>query len=136
LARRSRKKVGPFETFAHWDARWRKRKNAFWDRVFASRYGPLVEVAIAALFFALGLYLLFTTFQGLSTGILHGRGGSVRLSDAPGLFWMRFVWNLALAGLFVGGPLLGVWFRFGTARGKRTAAQRLRRAKKKSIDSE
>ena len=136
MDRRSRKQSSVFEAFARFDARWRKRKDDFWDRVFASPLGPLVQVAMIAAFFAGGLFLLSSTLEALSTGVIHGRGGRAYLSEAPALFWFWFVWNSALGALVVGLIVFGLWSRFGTARGRRSAAQRRRRAKKKLTDSE
>ena len=126
-----------FEAFARFDARWRKRQDDFWDRIFDSPYGPLVQAVMACLFVALGLFLLSKTLEALSTGVIHGRrGGRTYLSEAPAFFWLQVVWNFALAALPIGLVVFGLWTRFGTARGKQNAGQGRRRARKKSIDSE
>ncbi len=126
-----------FEAFARFDARQQKRQDEFWDRVFDSPYGPFVQVVMACLFVALGLFLLSKTLEALSTGVIHGRRSSrTYLSEAPAYFWLQFMWNLALGVLPVGLVVFGLWARFGPARGKRIAAERRRRAKKKSSKSE
>lgn len=85
-----------------------------------------------ALLVALGLALVFTTLEALSTGVIHGRrGGRTYLAEAPEFFWAQFMWNLALGALPIGLVVLGIWLRFGTVRGRRNAAQRRRRAMKK-----
>ena len=136
MDRRSRKLNNAFEAFARFDARWRKRKADFWDRVLDSQLGPLIQVAIVGVFVALGLFLLSNTLEALSTGVIGRRGSRSYLSEAPVLFWLQFVWNFALGALPVGLVVFGLWNRFGTDRGKKNAAQRRRRARKKSIDSE
>jgi len=125
-----------FEAFAGFEARRQRRRDAFWDRIFDSRYGAFILVVITAVFFVLGLLLLFSTLDALSTGVIQVRRSRIYLAESPALFWMGFAWNLALSGLMVGGIAVGLWFRFGTARGKRTAAQRRRRARKKLSSSE
>lgn len=124
------------EAIARVDARWRKRQDAFWSRVFASPYGALVQGLILTAFVALGLFLMLRAFQGLSEGVLHGRGGPVRLSESPSLFRARFVWEVALGFIPVGLVAAGLWFRFGTARGRNTAQRRRRRAARKLSASE
>ena len=137
MARRPRKKDNAFEAFARFDARWRKRKEDFWDGVFESPLGPLVQVVIGAAFVALGLFLLSNTLEALSSGVIHGRRSSrTYLSEAPAFFWLQFGWNFALGALPIGLVVFGLWNRFGTGRGKQDAAQRRRRARKKSTDSE
>jgi hypothetical protein len=126
-----------FEAFARFDARWRKRKEDFWDGVFDSPLGPLVQVVFAGAFVALGLFLLSNTLEALSTGVIHGRRSSrTYLSETPAFFWLQFMWNFALGVLPIGLVVFGLWTRFGTARGKQNAGQRRRRAKKKSSKSE
>lgn len=126
-----------FEAFARFNARRRKRQDDFWEPIFDSPYGPIVHAVMACLFVALGLFLLSEPLEALSTGVTHGRrGGRIYLSDAPVLFWLQVTWNFVLGALPIGLVVLGLWTRFGTARGKQNAAQRRRRAKKKSTDSE
>ena len=126
-----------FETFARFDARQRKRRDDFWDRIFESPYGPVVQALMACLFVALGLLLLSKTLEALSTGVIHGRrGGRTYLSEDPAFFWLQVVWNFALGAVPIGFVVFGLWTRFRTAWGKQNAGQRRRRAMKKSKDSE
>jgi len=137
LARRSRKKDNLFAAWVRFEARQKKQQDAFWDRIFDSQYGPLVQAVIACLLVALGLLLFSKTLEALSTGVIHGRrGGRTYLSEAPAFFWLQVVWNFVLSAVPIGCVVFGLWIRFGTARGKQNAGQRRRRARKKSTDSE
>ena len=136
MARRPRKTGDGLETIARIDARWRKRQDDFWSRVFASRYGAVIQRLMITAVVAVGLFLLLRALVGLSEGVIDGRGGPVRLTESPSLFWARFVWNVALGGLPVALVAVGLWFRFGTARGRRNSAQRRRRAARKLSASE